>query len=1101
MNLGRQWDSRLKIWDEAFEKNIYRPLGTLDMEGFTTMDFLSLNAAKKGDFRPFPAGTKWGRKWEYGWFRTAVRIPEEAAGQRVLLHLGAAEEMLVYVDGQEAGSIDKAHAFVEVAAQAEAGRVHEIYAECYAGHGVRREDGGFSPRETVPVPEPPEAQVTAAESHFGVWNEAMFQAYADYHTLYDLLLTLPDSSLRGMEIAQALKEFTYTADFELEEPARTESVVRAAALLQPLLQKKNGDTVPAYTVFGQSHLDLAWLWSSDETKRKCARTYSNQLKLMERYPEYRFLLCCPTVLENLKKYYPDLYRRVKEKYAEGAFLPEGALWVESDSNLPGGESLIRQFVKGKRWFQQEFGTDSRLAWLPDTFGFSGALPQIMAGCRVPYFATQKLLRSDPECEPFPYNNFWWEGIDGTRVLSHIYFENNSRFTPSQLCSRWEDRRNQKEHIDGMLFPFGYGDGGGGATEIMLETYRRCRDLEGLPRCTMESPVRYFERLAEKDIPEVYYGELYLAWHRGTYTAVAGIKGRVRRAESALREAEFLAGLLRLEGKSEDICPALLQNGADTPSAKTGASTDGTDTLRDGTGTAPETSGLPTDRCGEPAARQTVSVTALLASLWDDLLEQEFHDVLAGSSIQRVNEEAMAKLDEVIRRSLALSRTLLKRLAGGPAVFNSLSWERRWQGLSLPSCGYVMTEEAKGAESAMAGTYDSEQFGAWRFTAEPDILTVSNTYYTAILDRCGRILSLTDAQTGFEYAAAPLNELRMYQDVNIYYDAWEIGRMYENIPVPLESEPVFSWEEADGTLTAYVERREPHFTWRQRICFAAQLPEIRFETEVDWHERHRILKADFPTGVFTREVLEEIQFGYIRRPTHRSRRYEQDLYETCHHRYAALTDGANGLALINDGKYGLSAKDSRMSLTLLRAPAVPDMTADQGHHRFTYVLYPFRGPFQYSGVVQKGYEYNTAVTSTEDLRPVSGPAVPGGASGSGSFAASPAAVSAGQIASSAVRTAELSGTYPAASRSYFSVEGSAPILETCKPALDAENGVVLRLYEPMGMAGSSLLSLPPQVKNVWQCNMLEEKQAAVPLEGGKAALRFHAFEILTLLLEV
>ncbi len=1041
MNLGRQWNSRLKIWDEAFEENIYRPLGTLDMEGFTTMDFLSLDAAKKGDFRPFPAGTKWGKKWEYGWFHTAVRIPEEAAGQRVLLHLGVAEEMLVYVDGQEAGSIDKAHAFVEVTAQAEAGRVHEIYAEGYAGHGIRREDGGFSPRGAVPVPEPPEAQVTAAESHFGVWNEAMFQAYADFHTLYDLLLTLPDSSLRGMEIAQALKEFTYIADFELEEPARTESVVRAAALLQPLLQKKNGDTVPAYTVFGQSHLDLAWLWSSDETKRKCARTYSNQLKLMERYPEYRFLLCCPTVLENLKKYYPDLYRRVKEKYAEGAFLPEGALWVECDSNLPGGESLIRQFVKGKRWFQQEFDTDSRLAWLPDTFGFSGALPQIMAGCRVPYFATQKLLRSDPECEPFPYNNFWWEGIDGTRVLSHIYFENNSRFTPSQLCSRWEDRRNQKEHIDGMLFPFGYGDGGG-ATEIMLETYRRCRDLEGLPRCTMESPVRYFERLAEKDIPEVSYGELYLAWHRGTYTAVAGIKGRVRRAESALREAEFLAGLLRLEGKSEDICPALLQN-----------------------------------YCGNPAARQAIAVTALLASLWDDLLEQEFHDVLAGSSIQRVNEEAMAKLDEMIRRSLALSRTLLERLAGGPAVFNSLSWERRWQGLSLPSCGYVMTETAKGAENATAEADGGEQFGAWRTAAGPDSLTVSNAYYTAVLDHCGRILSLTDAQTGFEYAAAPLNELRMYQDVNIYYDAWEIGRMYENIPVPLESEPVFSWEEADGSLTAYVERREPHFTWKQRIFFSAQLPEIRFETEADWHERHRILKADFPTGIFTREVLEEIQFGYIRRPTHRSRRYEQDLYETCHHRYAALTDGANGIALINDSKYGLSAKDSRMSLTLLRAPAVPDMTADQGHHRFTYVLYPFRGPFQYSGVVQKGYEYNTAVTSTESLGPDSGPAVSKDASGSDGFS-----------------------VYPAASHSYFSVEGSALILETCKPALDVRDGVVLRLYEPMGMAGSSLLSLPPQVKRVWQCNMLEEKQAAVPLEGEKAALRFHAFEILTLLLE-
>lgn len=1087
MSFGRQWDSRFKIWDEAFEENFYRPLCRIDVEGFTTMDFLKLEEARTGSFRPFPSGTCWGRKWEYGWFRCRIRIPDSAAGERIMLHLGVAPEMLVYIDGMPSGSIDKQHQYVEVTDCAEPGRTYEIYAEGYAGHGPRLEGGGINPRGSVPVPEPPAAQVTIQDSHFGIWNQAMFSAYADYHTLYDLLLQLPSSSLRATEIAAALKQFTYMADFELKEPARTESIVRAAEVLKPLLSRKNGDTAPEFTVFGQSHLDLAWLWTEAETRRKSARTYSNQLAMMRRYPEYRFLLCCPTVLENLKQYYPELYCQVQEKVQSGNFIPEGAVWVESDTNLPGGESLIRQFVRGKRWFWQEFHADSKLAWLPDTFGFSGALPQIMKGCRVPYFATQKLLRSDPECEQFPYNNFWWEGIDGTRILSHIYFENNARFAPAQMLKNWEQKRNQQENTDGMIFSFGFGDGGGGATEIMMETYNRCRDLEGLPRCTMESPVRYFERLEQKDVPEVYYGELYLAWHRGTYTVLAGIKERVRRAEFSLREAEYLAGLLRIEGRLSDIV-------------------------------------LPADG----AVCSSASVTDRLDALWDILLRQEFHDVLAGTSIERANAEAMEALDQVILESGSLSQKLLGALAGAPAIFNSLSWERSCQGRLLPPCGYILTAEQTCTEDPKASAAPLSLTGTplplsgaplslsdaplplplpdaplsspaaslslpaapgvgqprkWQVSCGERAVTIANFRYTAVLDNYGRIISLRDAETGYEYAQSPLNELRLYQDINIYYDAWEIGSMYEQIPISLTSEPSFSFEEKDGEAIAHVERKEPYFTWKQDILFTADRPEISFRTEVDWHERHRMLKVDFPTSIFTREVIEEIQFGYFKRPTHRSRQYEKDYYETCHHKYAALTDGGNGVALINNCKYGLSAHDSKMSLTLLRAPAVPDMTADQGTHRFEYALYPFCGPFQHSGTARLGYEHNAPVTISPKKE---------------------AAVSSLGItridcenAPAACRPAPAM----AAARSYFSIEGAEVFIETCKPAMDVDNGVILRLYEPMGMAGSCCLTLPAQVKKLWQCNMLEEKQKQLSMESQNVRLSFRAFEIMTLLLEV
>lgn len=1017
MTLGRQWDSRLRIWDTAFLGQFYHPVEQLKIEGFTTMSQLSLSQAKEQEYKEYPVGEKWGKKWEYGWFRTTITLPAGVEGQRIMLTLGVAPEMLVFVNGKEAGSIDKQHFYINLTDCAKAGATYEIYAEGYAGHGPREEGAGIWSRDSVPVPEAPECQWQMKASTFGVWNQDMFLAYADYHTLYELWKKLPENSIRGMKIGEALQEFTYKADFELPEPERTESIVAARELLQPLLQKKNGDTAVNYTVFGQSHLDLAWLWTAEETKRKSARTYSNQLALMERYPEYRFLLCAPTVLENLKEYYPDLYKRVKEKAEEGRFIPEGAVYIESDTNLPNGESLIQQFVRGKRWYQSELGVDSKMAWLPDTFGFSGALPQIMKGCKVPYFATQKLLRSDPECEQFPFNIFWWEGIDGSKVLSHIYKKNNAVFTPDALISRWEDDRKQKEHIDGMFFPFGYGDGGGGPTELMMETFLRCQDLEGLPRCHMESPIDYFERIDADKVENTYYGELYLAWHRGTYTTQAGIKKGVRKAEFAIREAQYLAGLLCLKQKK------LTQE------------------------------------------NKTVLEEAIaeIERHWNTLLFQEFHDILPGSSIEKVNEEARAALNEVEKECKKLAKKLLTLLAGDGAVFNSLSWERKLEdGVILPACGYVSgqnPEKEKNPDRHLICVPEKRE-------NKLSSLTVHHPKYIAVLDAKGRIVHLENPVTGYVYQERPLNELKLYQDINVEYDAWELGRMYEQVPVALNGEVDITWREEETCVVATVNRKEKYFTWKQDIIFDIHKDWITFDTKIDWHERHRILKVDFPTGIFTKEVLEEIQFGYVKRPTHKSRQFERDYYETCHHKYAALTDGENGLAVLNDCKYGISAKDSRLSLTLLKAPVMPDMHADQGEHEISYALYPFSGPFNRSLVPEAGYEFNLTPTVTEH-----------GAT----------------------------ENVPVQEESFFEVEGARVMIDTCKPAMDVKEAAVLRLYEAMGSAGTCKVFLPADVEKCFICNMLEEKQQEVTVkdqDGRKyVQLRFRAFEIKTLLLEI
>ena len=1051
MRLGRQWDTRLQIWDEAFGRNLYERLGEVSLYGFTTMERLTLEQAKACSFSPFPEGTRWGRKWEYGWFRARITMPERAAGKRILLHLGPGPEMLVFVNGREAGSIDRQHSMVELTGCAVPGEEYEVYTECYAGHGLRLESGGIFRRDDVPVPEPPAKQCVVESSHFGIYNEEMAAAYADYHTLYELWKALPEGDLRTMKIGEALQRFTLAADFEAQEPGRSDSVREAARLLSPLLEKKNADTVPVFTTFGQSHLDLAWLWPQEETRRKAARTYSNQLALMERYPDYKFLLCGPTILEYLKEGYPGLYSRVKEKARAGQFVPEGAVYVECDTNLAGGESLVRQFVLGKRWFRREFGIDSKMAWLPDTFGFSGALPQIMKECGVPYFATQKLLRCDPECEQFPYNLFWWEGIDGSRILAHVYKKNNAVFSPGALRERWEKDRNQRQEIDSFLFPFGYGDGGGGPTEIMVEMERRCRDLEGAPRCTMESPAAFFDRVDGEAVKNVYYGELYLAWHRGTYTAQARLKKGARKAEYALREAEYLAGLLRLSGRTQ----------------------------------------------GEE------ETLGRLEKLWELLLVQEFHDILPGSSIERVNREAEEALGQVVQESRRLAEELLGRLAGGRALFNSLSWERSFRGLKLPPCGYVKLGEADRSLQEDDGTASGEtgrmlredrkifgkngrtsrrnspvsgeerrgfpEEGEFHASGQPEGIYFANDFYSVRVDGQGRITSLRDTESGYEYVKEPLNQWRLYRDVNVDYDAWELGRMYEQAPEELAGSCSIRTESGPEGVTVVWERREEYFNARQRIRFAADSPRIDFETEVDWQERHRILKVDFPTTVYTKEALEEIQFGYIRRPTHRSRQYERDLYETCHHKYAVLTDGENGFAVLNDCKYGLSAQDSRLSLTLLRAPVAPDMNADRGTQHFTYSILPFSGPFVRSRVTEEAYECNVSVSAAG-----CGEEEPEGGFGSETVLEE---------------------------RSFFRLEGGHIILETCKPAFDCKDCVAVRLYESKGCAGETTLSVPESVRQVFECDMLEERRRRLELADSRVRLVFHAFEIKTLLLEV
>ena len=988
MNIGSQWNDRLRIWAEQFPKYYYRKAAALSVSYFTTMEHIPFEQAAQGHYAPAPVGMKWGRKWEYGWFRTQLMIPEELAGKRVVLTLNTAEEMLAWVNGRESGAIDKRHRFITLSRSARAGDTYEIYAECYAGHGIRNEGAGPVGWGEEPVPEPPEYQVTVGQSHFGVWNEALFQAAMDYLTLYSLVQKLPEKSLRTMKIVEGLKKFTYIADFELPEPEMTASILEAGKLLKPLLECRNGSTAPEYTVFGQSHLDLAWLWPVEETVRKAARTYTNQLALMEEYDDYRFLLCEPPILEWLKELYPNVYESVLEKVKQGKFYPEGALWVESDTNIPSGEALIRQFVLGKRWFRGELGIESQMAWMPDTFGFSAALPQIMKKCRIPYFATQKLIRQSPECQPFPYNIFWWEGMDGSRVLAHTFKKNNANFQPGDLITRWEEDRVQLENIDGLMFPFGFGDGGGGPTRQMLEMARRCVDLEGTPRCRMESPVKYFERHPQP--VDTFCGELYLAWHRGTLTSQAKTKKGIRDAESALRRTEFFLSRQRLSGKE-----------------------------------------MPDNW------------KQRLEALWKKLLFQQFHDIAPGTSIARVHERAERELHEVC----AGCNELLGEMTAGAAApqgcrvaYNCLSWPRRIQGVTVPAQSSAVLEPSAVPEYPVQ----------LRYLEQEKSYELSNAYLTCRVNDRGELVSVKKRGADTEYLAGVGNRLLMFKDVNTCYDAWELGSMYENLPVPLEDHVTVTMQPGAYRAALEINRKIGDSALRQEIVLTADSPCIEFVTQIDWQERHKLLKVAFPVNAHAKEAIHEIQFGYVKRPTHRSYQTDKDRFEVCNHRYSALTDGAHGAAVLNDGKYGVNVVDNEIRLTLLKSAMMPAQYADRGMQHFTYAFYPFDGAFADSDVPQKAAEQNE-------------PEVVGG-------------------------IADDLG-------SILLTDAKNIIVDTIKPADTADNALTVRVYESMGKQTDCAFTINPKIVKMVETDMLEEYPQAVDL----SRVRFGSFEIKTFLL--
>jgi alpha-mannosidase len=962
-----------------------RPLASLEIAG--PVGRIERAEALGLEYRPARMGARLGPPWATYWLRASAIVPGAWAESRVdLLWVTGTESTLwlsgVPAQGLVSGGIDRTVAPLTRGAKGGERLEFELELACnpYIGAGA--------PMGPTPA--------TLERAEIARFDAQAWQLLHDFRVLVELEAQHGaglDESWAG-ELLSALNRFcnTWSAEDRDTWPA-------AAALLERLLANRNASRVHELAAIGHGHLDTAWLWPLGETWRKCQRTFSTQLALMRDYPEHRFACSSAQHYAWVKEREPSMYEEIRARVRSGQWVPVGGTWIEPDCNLPSGESLVRQFLHGQRFFAHELGGRAREFWNPDVFGCASQLPQIMRGAGMSRFVMQKL--SWNRFTTFPFHTFAWEGLDGSRVTSH-FLPADTYNSGAGIAELRGSVRAYKEHDRSRhsLLAFGHGDGGGGPTAEMLETLRRARDLQGVPRTTPMSSDDFFDAL-EADAHElpVVVGELYLEYHRGTYTSQASIKRANRTAEALLHDAEFLAAIA----------------------------------ARD---------------TGRPYPR------AELSALWRTLLVNQFHDILPGSSIGEVYAEAREQLAVLARGARELAAAAAGALVepgDGHAPLNTIGSAR----------GEV--SERPGGELAFVAA-PPYGFGAPASRA-PDEVEVSedeggfalaNGHLDARFGRDGSLASVRLQRTGREALAAPGNRFELYDDRPLNWDAWDID------PFHLET-----GRPCPGAVTARVGH---HSALRAELVFEHELGHasrlvqtvrldagsrrLEFHTEVEWHERHRLLKVAFPLLVRAERASYETPFGHAERPTHFSTAADLARFEVPGHRWADLSEHRFGVALLNDGKYGHSAYGNTLRLTLLRAPTHPDPEADQGTHRFAYALLPHAGSWREGGVVAEARGFGSPLIW-----------VPGSAR----------------------------------ARSLASVDGGDLVLDTIKLAEDS-GALVLRLYEAHGARGVTGIRLDVPFTGAWFANLLEDRGEPARLEDGAIVVPYRPYEIVTLVVD-
>lgn len=994
-----------------------------------------------GQWKDYVMGTAWNQVDAHRWFRTTITIPESMDGKHVefLITTGREGEwdatnpqMIFYLDGQLIQGIDVNHREVTISGKAKAGDSYEIAVLAYSGMVE-----GDLVIHTYLIAVDDRVQKLYYDLLIPLQSAYVLKK-ADEEN-YRRVLQSMAPALDALDLRDAYSEKFYS------------SIEKAEQILKEAFYSEEREC-PTVSAIGHTHIDIAWLWTVEQTREKVLRSFSTVLRLMEQYPDYKFMSSQPILYQFVKEQEPEMYEKIKERIREGRWEVDGAMWLEADCNLTGGESLVRQIIKGHRFFLEEFGKESKSLWLPDVFGYSAALPQILKKSGIPYFMTTKIAWN--QYDQLPNDTFIWKGIDGSEVFAfmptttdydkdqglNISFSdtrNTTTYTgivnPNMALGTFKRFQN-RDLTEDTLMLFGFGDGGGGPTKEMLESAERLKyGIPGIPKIRQEFEQDYFDRTYEKihDLPNMptWDGELYFEYHRGTLTSMARNKRSNRKNEILYTQMETASCMAGIE-KDEQ-----LQN--------------------------------------------------VLDKGWDILLINQFHDIVPGSSIKPVYEQTDKEYHEIeeagkeeLNRVVSAAVGRLSMEKEGVVVMNTQGYERDDlvvldDGTEIPR---LVDEDGRNvpAQKTADGRYllyvshipplgykklyETEELleestgKEWDYTFENPFIKVcfnEKMEITSLYEKEAEKELIQDGRCG--------NVLRTYEDRPMQWDNWDIDVFYQRKPYEADwYSPARVIENGEVRMVVEFECGFLDSTVTQQVCLYHQIPRIDFRTKADWKTHHVILKTHFPVDVNTTRASYEIQFGNVERETTNNYSWDTAKFEACGHKWADLSENSSGISLLNDCKYGYGIKKGDMSLTLIKSGTYPNEDADIGEHEFTYSIYPHAGRWQEAKTVEMAYNLNVPM-----------------------------------LAKRTGRQEGCGGEY----ESFLKCSQESCFVEVIKKAEDG-NGVIVRMYENKNNRVRAQIQTAYPIAHVYECNLLEENEEE--LTAGKNCFEtvFKPYEIKT-----
>ena len=983
----------------------------------------------------------WGTWTQNFVLRTSFQIPgdwDTARPFALSLPLGGGgdfshPEALVYFDGEPYATCDRHHQEILLKPEWADGKTHTLALHGWTGLGDSMQGDLFTKlymRQCAVVQIHQPTRDLIALSRVALETA---QVLDEHHpTRYGLLNTLNDA----FTVLDTRAPLECNHFYESVEPA-----------LQVLKSGIEGCGAPLDVVIhaaGHAHIDIAWLWTLGQTRRKAERTFQNVIRLMEQFPEYRFTQSQPQLYQFVKEDQPALFESIKEQIAEGRWEPVGGMWVEADCNLSGAESLARQFLLGRSFFREHFGRDaeSPILWLPDVFGYAWALPQLIRQAGLKYFMTIKIGWS--QYNRLPYDTFLWQGLDGTQILTHFstvpdpgrYASTyNAMADARETLGTWKNFQQKELHQD-LLMAYGFGDGGGGPTREMLENIDVMKHFPGLPQMKPSSAKAFFESiapLAESRMMPVWNGELYLEYHRGTYTTQARNKRLNRKSEFLLHDTEFIAVY------------ASLVTDYQYPIAE-------------------------------------------LNNAWRTVCLNQFHDIIPGSSIGAVYEESQQQYAELTEHVTELRDEALEALAqeldGDVLLVNATSYSQPGLVFIPGASSRRFTREGEPlpvqpVESGLwvdAGELEPYSVIALKATMDNRPQTtvygprstvfLENDYLRVDFNNDGDITRIFDKHANREVLAPDSlgNQFQAFEDRPSRWDAWDIEIFYDDkmwLAEPASSIEVI--ESGELRQTIEIKRKILNSEFTQRISLNHNSPRIDFDTHIQWNERHVLLKVAFPVDVLAPQATFDIQWGNVQRPTHRNTSWDWARFETCAHKWVDLSEGSYGVSLLNDCKYGHDIHKNVIRLSLLRSPIMPDPLADVGEHRFKYSLFPHAGSLNEETQCEAYLlndpiiVYQSKVEGQRSRQPIS-------------------------------------NLY-----SLFSTSSPNVIIETVKRSEDGD-GMIVRLYESQRKRGPVQLRTGFDLAAAWETNLLEENESHLSVQDNSIQLNLRPYQIMTIRLQ-